>query len=175
MKRNMIETILGAFVLVLALIFFIYGTGKAEIGTASGGYIIKAQFSEIGTLSEGDDVKISGVKVGTVSNIALDPVIYNADVSLSIAPDVKLPYDTAARISSEGLLGGTYLALDPGGDEEMLEDGDSIIITQSAQNLEQLLGQFIFSMQDDKPKGSATSNAMQSPAPIQQLQTQPDM
>lgn len=173
MKRNMIETILGAFVLVLAIVFLVYGTGKADIGTTAGGYVVTAQFNEIGTLAEGDDVKISGVKVGTVKNISLDPTIYNAAVTLAIAPDVKLPYDTAARISSEGLLGGTYLALDPGGDEEMLGDGDRIIMTQSAQNLEQLLGQFIFSMQDDKPKAAAT-NAMQS-HPAQDIQTQPEM
>ena len=172
MKRNMIETILGAFVLVLAVVFLVYGTGKAEIGTVAGGYVVTAQFSEIGTLSEGDDVKISGVKIGTVKNISLDPVIYNADVTLAIAPGVKLPYDTAARISSEGLLGGTYLALDPGADEEMLGNGDRIIITQSAQNLEQLLGQFIFSMQDDKPK--AAHNDMQS-HPVADTQAQPEM
>lgn len=151
MKRNMIETILGAIVLILALVFFIYGTGKAEIGTASGGYIVKAQFTEIGTLAEGDDVRISGVKIGTVADIALDPAMYNAEVSMAIAPDVRLPYDTVARISSEGLLGGAYLGLDPGGDDEMLQEGDTIVMTQSAQNLEQLLGQFIFSMQGDGP------------------------
>jgi len=162
MKRNMIETILGAFVLVLAVVFLVYGTGKAEIGTASGGYDITAQFSEIGALSEGDDVKISGVKVGTVKNIGLDPVVYNAEVTLTIAPGVKLPYDTAARISSEGLLGGAYLALDPGADEEILKSGDRIVMTQGAQNLEQLLGQFIFSMQNDKP--DTESGAAQFPS-----------
>lgn len=150
MKRNTIETILGAFVLVVAVIFFVYGTGKANVAGQSGGYKIKAQFSDIGSLGEGDDVKISGVRVGTVSSIHLDPVLYNADVTMSINPDVELPYDTSARISSEGLLGGTYMALDVGADTEMMENGDVIAITQSAQNLEQLLGQFIFSLQDTK-------------------------
>jgi phospholipid/cholesterol/gamma-HCH transport system substrate-binding protein len=111
---------------------------------------VKAQFTDIGPLNVGDDVKISGVTVGVVSKIAIDPVLYNADVTLSINDSVKLPYDTAARVSSEGLLGGTYLALDVGGDTELLQAGDAIAITQSAQNLEQLLGQFIFSLQDSK-------------------------
>ena len=62
--------------------------------------------------------------------------------------DIEIPYDTSARVSSEGLLGGTFMALDVGGDSEMLAEGDTIAITQSAQNLEQLLGQFIFSLQD---------------------------
>lgn len=150
MKQNVIETLLGAFVLIVAISFFVYGSGQANVGNNTGGYNIKAQFTDIGSLGVGDDVKISGVAVGVVSSIDLDPVLYNADVTLSMSNDVELPYDTAARISSEGLLGGTYLALDVGGDTEMLEDGDLIAITQSAQNLEQLLGQFIFSLQDVK-------------------------
>ncbi|PCI01823.1 MAG: outer membrane lipid asymmetry maintenance protein MlaD [Alphaproteobacteria bacterium] len=150
MKRNMIETLLGAIVLVIAVVFFVYGTGKANVGDVSGGYTVKAQFTDIGALNQGDDVKISGVKIGTVAHIGLDPVLYNAEVSMNIASDVELPYDTSARISSKGLLGGAYLALDIGGDTEMLEEGDVIAITQSAQNLEQLLGKFIFSLQDAK-------------------------
>ena len=145
----MVESLLGAFVLIVAVVFFIYGTGKTG-GGSSTGYKVNAQFNDIGSLGIGDDVKISGVPVGTISAISLDPVIYNADVVMTIQNDVKLPYDTSARISSEGLLGGTYMALDVGGDSEMMSTGDTIAITQSAQNLEQLLGQFIFSLQDTK-------------------------
>lgn len=151
MKQNMVETLLGAFVLVVAIVFFVYGTGKSSFGsTSGGGYNITAQFSDIGSLGVGDDVKISGVPVGSISAIALDPEVYYADVTMTINSNVKLPYDTSARISSVGLLGGTYMALDIGGDAEMMEEGDEIAITQSAQNLEQLLGQFIFSLQDTK-------------------------
>jgi len=150
MKQNMVETLLGALVLIIAVAFFMYGTGKANMGSGTGGYQVKAQFTDIGSLGEGDDVKIAGVIVGTVSKIDLDPALYNADVTLNIHGDVNIPYDTAARISSEGLLGGAFMALDVGGDTEMLAQGDIIVITQSAQNLEQLLGQFIFSMNDDK-------------------------
>jgi phospholipid/cholesterol/gamma-HCH transport system substrate-binding protein len=150
MKQNMVETILGGVVLIIAITFFIYGTGKANVAGASGGYVVRAQFTDIGALSVGDDVKISGVPIGKIVAVDLDDAVYTADVKLMINPDVKLPYDTSARISSEGLLGGTYMALDVGGDTETLSDGDMIVITQSAQNLEQLLGQFIFSMQDNK-------------------------
>jgi len=146
----MIETFLGAFVLIVAVLFFVYGTGKANVGAITNGYEVTAQFTDVGALNQGDDVKIGGVKIGTVAAIALDPALYNAVVTLGIDPEVKLPYDTSARISSEGLLGGSYLALDVGGDTEMLADGDVIAITQSAQNLEQLLGQFIFSLKDAK-------------------------
>jgi len=159
MKQNLVETLLGAFVLVVAIFFFIYGSGKANVGDSSGGYVVKAQFTDIGSLNQGDSVKISGVPVGTISAIDLDPVLYNAVVSMTINKNVELPYDTAARISSEGLLGGTYLALDVGGDTEMLANGDSIAITQSAQNLEQLLGKFIFSLQDSKKETSGAADA----------------
>lgn len=158
MKRNIVETVLGAIVLVIAIGFFIYGTSKTDAGQ-SDGYTITAQFTDIGSLGEGDNVKISGVKVGTVSGIALDPVLYNAVVSMVIQNDVKLPYDTAARISSVGLLGGTYLALDVGGEEDVLAEGDAIEITQSAQNLEQLLGKFIFSLQDSDDDEDSTDTA----------------
>ena len=150
MKQNMVETLLGAVVLFVAIIFFIYSAGTSGSVTTGGTYNVTAQFTDIGTLNVGDDVKISGVPVGSVAKIDLDPLIYNADVTLSIFNGVQIPYDTSARISSEGLLGGTFMALDVGGDSEMLGEGDTIAITQSAQNLEQLLGQFIFSLQDTK-------------------------
>ena len=152
MKQNMVETLLGAFVLLVAVVFFIYSAGSTGSINAGGSYNVKAQFTDIGALGVGDDVKISGVTVGTISAINLDPLVYNAVVTLALNNGVEIPYDTSARISSEGLLGGTYMALDVGGDSEMLTDGDTIAITQSAQNLEQLLGQFIFSMQDDDNK-----------------------
>lgn len=150
MKQNMVETLLGAIVLVIAIAFFIYGTGKSNAGSGVGGYHVNAQFTDIGGLNVGDDVKIAGVIVGSIANVQLDPVLYNADVKMAINNDVQLPYDTSARISSEGLLGGTYMALDIGGDSENLANDDLIAITQSAQNLEQLLGQFIFSLKDTK-------------------------
>ena len=146
MKQNMVETLLGAFVLVVAVIFFIYGTGKAGGGSSSG-YSVTAQFTDIGGLGQGDDVKISGVSIGSISGIGLDDDHF-ALVTMTIDNDVKLPFDTSARISSEGLLGGTYMALDVGYEEELIKPNGTIEITQSAQNLEQLLGQFIFSLQD---------------------------
>ena len=74
---------------------------------------------------------------------------YLARVYMNIRDGYKLPTDTAALISSESLLGGQYLALEPGADEEMIEPNGNIQYTQAPQNLEQLLGQFIFSMQND--------------------------
>ena len=156
MKRNVFETVLGAVVLLVAAFFIIFGYKAANVSAGTGdGYTMKAYFSGIGGLSAGDDVQISGVKVGTVKSVSLDQESYLALVTLNIKQKYKIPVDTAALISSESLLGGKYLALEPGAEEEILEDGGRIEYTQAPQNLEQLLGQFIFSMQSDDKKKDA--------------------
>lgn len=157
MKRNLIETFLGAIVLVVAALFLAYGAKTGKVGGTASGYPVYAEFTEIGGLKTGDDVRISGVKAGTVGRIELKPGSFLASVELELDPSVQLPRDTASRISSESLLGGTFLALDPGGDEEMLKSGDRIQYNQDAQNLERLLGQFIFSLQDAKSDGGETA------------------
>lgn len=165
MKRNAIETILGAVVILGAVLFlsFSYTTGNA--GNLSG-YKVIADFSDIGGLQVGDDVQISGVKVGQVSAIALDPKAYLARVTLDIGKDIKLPSDTAALISSTSLLGGKYLLLEPGGAEDFMADGGRIEFTQAPQNLEQLLGKFIFSMGDKKPDAAAEEDSAETAAPV---------
>lgn len=147
MKRNVIETVLGAVVLAVAILFLAYSYSSANVGSTDG-YEVQANFSSVGGLGVGDKVVISGVKVGSVSRIVLDKENYLAQVFLDIEDSVKLPEDTAAFISSESLLGGLYMQLEPGAAEDMIEDGGLIEYTQAPQNLEQLLGQFIFSMQD---------------------------
>lgn len=148
MKRSVIETVLGAIVLLIAAVFLFYSYKTANVRTIDG-YKIVADFSGIGGLSIGDDVQISGVKIGSVTGVILDPETYLARVTMSIDPDVKIPEDTAALISSESLLGGKYLALEPGASEDLLSEGGRVPYTQAPQNLEQLLGQFIFSMQNN--------------------------
>ena len=151
MKRNVIETVLGAVVLTVAILFLAYSYSSASIGSTDG-YEVKARFSSIGGLGVGDKVVVSGVKIGSVSRIELDKENFLAEVFLDIGHDYKLPDDTAAFISSESLLGGLYMQLEPGASEDMLEEGGLIEYTQAPQNLEQLLGQFIFSMQDSDDK-----------------------
>lgn len=148
MKRSVVETALGALVIGVAALFLIFSYKIANVGAGSDGYEVVANFSGIGGLQAGDDVQISGVKVGTVSAVELDEETYLARVHLKVNKGVKLPRDTAALISSESLLGGRYLALEPGADEDMIKPGGVIEYTQAPQNLEQLLGQFIFSQQN---------------------------
>ncbi len=161
MKRSVIETVLGAIVLFLAGFFLVFSYRTADVKKISG-YEVKASFSGIGGLGIGDDVRISGVKVGSIADLALDPKTYLAVVTMSIEPSVQLPDDTAAIIASESLLGGRYMELQPGASEEMLKPGGLIQYTQSPQNLEQLLGKFIFSLQSEKKDDTA---APAEPAP----------
>ena len=168
MKRSVVETVLGAVVLLVAGFFlvFSYKAGNARKIT---GYDVSAAFSGVGGLAVGDDVLISGVKIGSVSAVELDPKTYLAVIHMSIDPAVKLPVDTAALISSQSLLGGRYLQLEPGADDEMLKAGGRIQYTQAPQNLEELLGQFIFSMKNDKDKKEpGDKNGAATPLPGKQ-------
>lgn len=157
MRRSAIETILGAIVILVAGFFLVFSYKTANVSAGSGGYIISANFSGIGGLKPGDDVQISGVKVGAVSSVSLNPETFLARVDILVGDKVQLPVDTAALISSESLLGGRYLALEPGADEDVIPPGGVIQFTQAPQNLEQLLGQFIFSVNDEKNKDKDAS------------------
>lgn len=158
MKRSVVETILGAVVIVVAALFLSFSYKAANVNAGSNGYEVVANFSGVGGLGIGDDVVISGVKIGKVAALDLDQNTYLAKVIMSVDSSIKLPLDTAALISSESLLGGRYVALEPGAEEEFIKPGGTIQFTQAPQNLEQLLGQFIFSMNnaDDKKKSDAS-------------------
>ena len=144
MSRNILETLLGAVVLVVALGFLAFAYSSSQI-QQNDGYELIARFDKVDGLERGSDVRISGIKVGAVLDQTLDPETYRAEVRFSLREDVRLPADTSAAVVSNGLLGGKYLALVPGGDIEMLEAGDEVTLTQSAVNLEDLIGHMIFS------------------------------
>lgn len=154
MQRNIVETAMGAVVLAVAVGFGLFFHTTAQIG-GKDGYELKAKFSKIDGLESGSAVKVSGVKVGRVLGFELDPATYQAEVRLNIDNNIKLPRDTAAVIASAGLLDGKFMTLEPGGDEEMLSNGDYIEYTQSTPGLEQLLGQVIFSMTKGDNKDGA--------------------
>lgn len=161
MKTNSLETIIGALIIVVATVFLIYSAAIADVEQMDG-YPIKANFNQIGGLQEGDAVRISGVKIGVVDKIELSRQSFLAEVTALIDRDVQIPRDSSATAASSGLLGGNYLEISPGGDEENLRRGDFIDFTQDAQNLENLLGKFIFSLgdADDKDTNDAMSSDM---------------
>ncbi len=149
MKRSSFETILGAVVLAVAIGFLSFGMKMGNFSSGDG-YIIHADFTGIGGLQVGDAVQISGVKVGVVDDVTLRTDTYLARVSMLIDDGINIPEDTAALISSESLLGGKFMQLEPGASDEFLVAGGRVEFTQDPQNLEQLLGKFIFSMQEEK-------------------------
>jgi phospholipid/cholesterol/gamma-HCH transport system substrate-binding protein len=144
MSRNLLETLLGAVVLIVAVGFLVFAYRTSQV-QQNGGYELIARFDKVDGLESGSDVRISGIKVGSVLDQSLDPETYRAEVRFSLREDVRLPADTSAAVVSNGLLGGKYLALVPGGDVEMLQPGDEVTLTQSAVNLEDLIGHMIFS------------------------------
>lgn len=170
MSRSVIETVLGGFVLLGALIFLIFSYSKGDAGAVDG-YQIYANFSKIGSLKIGDPVQISGVKIGQVSGVTLDPKTYLAKVELEIDEHVQVPDDSAATINSQSLLGGMSMNIEPGGSEDMIKSGGEIQYTQAPQNLEELLGKFIFSMQDKK--GDASGGGAQAATPAPATETAP--
>ena len=144
MTGNVIETVMGGVVLVVAafFLFFAYTTSQVR---AVQGYQLTAQFDSVSGIHDGSDVRIAGVKVGSIVSETLDPKTFLADVRMSIDPAYKLPDDTVAEIVSAGLLGDRYLALVPGGSEQMIPPGGRIKFTQAPVSLENLIGQMIFS------------------------------
>ncbi len=150
MRHSWAEVALGAAILAIAAGFLVYGYRVAGVGAAPGGYVLTAQFTTVGALKPGDAVRISGVRVGAVSAIALDPESYRARVTLALNVPEPVPADSSLAAMSESLMGGLYLELTPGGEEDTLPSGGRIQYTQPPQNLEQLLGKFIFSVGEGK-------------------------
>jgi phospholipid/cholesterol/gamma-HCH transport system substrate-binding protein len=162
MPRNVLETVLGAVVLVVAAAFLWYAYQRADVSDP-GGYVLRAQFESVDGLENGSDVRISGIKVGQVLSQTLDPQTYLAEVRFSVASNVELPSDSSAAIASASLLGGKYLSLSPGGDVETLGPDGLITFTQPSINIERLIGQYVFGGGGGGPAGGEGSGA--APAP----------
>lgn len=144
MASNVAETIIGAAVLAAAGGFLVYAAQTADISGVGGDYYeIHAPFRKAEGLNIGADVQVSGVKVGTVTEKALDPNTYRAIVTLSIASEYQIPEDSTVAISSEGLLGGAYVAIDPGASDFFFEDGAEVEFTQGSVSILELVGRAI--------------------------------
>lgn len=153
MKSNLVEALIGAMVLALAGGFFYFTYNRTDFGTVAG-YELTARFDRIDGIDVGSDVRIAGIKVGSVLGQEIDTESFQAVVRISVSNDLQLPTDTFVRVASEGLLGGSYLLLDAGGMDEYLEDGDEFEFTESAMDLQNMIGQAIFSATDDESEDS---------------------
>jgi phospholipid/cholesterol/gamma-HCH transport system substrate-binding protein len=155
-KHNPAEVAAGAAVLLVAGGFLAFALANTGRGLGGGGMALNAAFDHVDGLSPGAEVRIAGVKVGSIETITLDPKTYEADVTFTVQKGIKLTDDSSATVSTDGLLGGKYLAVATGGDEKILKSGDSITITQGSVNLEALIGKYIFgSTGSKKPDGGA--------------------
>lgn len=137
------ETGVGAIVLAAAGAFLVYALSNAAGGGAGRGYELLAKFGQVGSLAPGADVRVAGVKVGSVTKIDLDPKTFLAETHLSINPDIKLPTDSVVKITSDGLLGGQHVAIEPGGAVDNMKPGAQFENTQGAVDLFGLIGQVI--------------------------------
>ncbi len=146
MSRSLVETLLGAVVLAVAIGFVVFAYTRSSVATVSG-YEITARFDRVDGLADGADVRIGGIKIGSVIEQRLDPASYRAVLRMSIEETVRLPADSTAAVASEGLLGGKFIDVQPGGDDVMLADGGRIEFTQSSLLLEELIGRFAFGAQ----------------------------
>ncbi|WPZ34255.1 outer membrane lipid asymmetry maintenance protein MlaD [Thalassobaculum sp. OXR-137] len=164
MSRGVIETLMGAVVLAVAGLFLFYAYASSEFSTG-GGYEVIARFTTVGGLKPGSDVRMSGIKVGTVSKQVLDPNTYLAEVTLSIDESIKLPIDSSAAVSSEGLLGGNFVDLVPGADEKMLQPGERIELTQDAVDFVQMLSRFMFQAGSSGSSSGSGASGSTAPAP----------
>ncbi|MFI4983615.1 MAG: outer membrane lipid asymmetry maintenance protein MlaD [Rickettsiales bacterium] len=144
MNKNFVETLVGAFVIIIAAVFLWFAYSTTEVKSTANAYKLLASFSRADGLSLGSDVKIGGIKVGKVTSLSIDHKTYQAIVELSVSSGIEVPADTTAEIVGDGLLGGKYLSLVPGSDPAMLKNGEKIEYTQSSISLEGLLGKYIF-------------------------------
>lgn len=142
MKENVAEALIGGLVVLVAAAFLIFMGQSSGFSSGGGQYELTAKFRSAEGVIVGSDVRMAGVKVGSVTDISLDPKTYLATAQFTVDEGVKVPDDSEAGIATEGLLGGAFVELSPGGSEFMLASGDEIINTQSAVSLLQLLMKF---------------------------------
>ena len=146
MNRTVLDLWVGFFVAIGlgALLFLALKVGNLSSAQLSDTYVLQSKFDNIGGLKVRGPVKSAGVVVGRIAEIRFDPASYEAVVTMNVDGRYRFPKDTFASIYTAGLLGEQYIGLDVGGDEKMLNSGDTIAKTQSAVVLEKLISQFLF-------------------------------
>ena len=143
MSQSRTEAAVGAAVLAAAIGFLVYAGQTAGVSASGGGYDLNASFRSAEGVSVGTDIRLAGVKVGSVSDLDLNPDTYRAEVTLRISDSYEIPEDSTAAVSSEGLLGGTFVEIIPGGSPFFLEPGGDFVDTQGSGSLIGLLSRFV--------------------------------
>ena len=148
MRSNIFETFIGAIVNILAVLFLFYSfsiTDKSSEGT----YNINATFIRIDGIQIGSDVRTSGITLGIVSKSTLSQTSYEAQLALIIDNSIKIPDDSSAKITMDGLLGSNYISIEPGGSEIYLNENDYLLYTQGSIDLIGLVGEALFSVEEN--------------------------
>lgn len=143
MAGTRLEIAAGAAVLAVAAAFAVFAAKGAGLGSTGGSYPLHASFRAVDGISPGSDVRMAGIKVGSIASLTLNPQTFMADAVVQIRNDIQLPVDSAILISSEGLLGGNFVEIIPGGAEENLAPGEEIEDTQGSVSLVSLLMKFV--------------------------------
>lgn len=143
MSENVSEVLVGGAVLAAAFGFLVYAGQVAGVSTGGQDYELAASFRSAEGISVGTDVRLAGVRVGSVAGLDLNPETYRADTMLSISDGIEIPDDSLVAISSEGLLGGNFVEILPGGSPFYFADGDEFYDTQSSVSLVTLLLRFV--------------------------------
>lgn len=152
MGRGAVETVMGAVVLLIAGFFMIFAWTSTDLESVAGNEY-RARFGSVGALRPGNDVRLGGVKVGTVLRQRIDPATYRAEVVFTVRPAIRLPEDTIATVTSDGLIGGKYLRLVVGTSTKKLAAGAVLKKTRDALSVEELLARAIFLLSEDPAKG----------------------
>jgi phospholipid/cholesterol/gamma-HCH transport system substrate-binding protein len=158
-SNNTVETLIGAIVVAIAAGFLIFAYSTTSAGGLSG-YPLEARFSSADGITAGTDVRLHGIKVGTVSAVDLDPKTYLAIIRLNIHSGIPIPDDSAIKVTSSGLLGNSYLSIQPGGSPKDLAAGGQIINTQGSVDIMGLIGRAIYG------NTSSVSPQQGTPAPL---------
>ncbi len=158
MKQTRLELYVGIFVL-LGIAAVAYLTLKLGSGSLIGSdtYVVEARFANAGGLHSGSNVLLAGVTVGRVDGVRMDSADYSAIATLRIQSALRIPTDSMASIKTTGLIGDKFVSLSPGADEAFLEPGTRITMTESAVDLESLIGKMAF--------GSVDKDTEKKPAP----------
>ncbi len=149
MNKKPIETIMGVVVLFIAAFFLYFAYGISDYKSVDG-YKLSGTFLKVGGLNIGADVRINGIKVGTVTAISLNAQDYEADVDLNIYSNIHLPKDSSAIIATNGLMGNTFIKIDPGNSKENFVNNDIIRNTKDFKTLEDMVGEVIFMVTGDE-------------------------
>ena len=164
MSHQTAEVLAGAGVLAVAAAFAFYAAQGAGLTARQGAtYPLTASFRSVEGITPGSDVRLAGVKVGTITSLTLNPDTFMADAKIEMKDGILLPEDSAIVISSEGLLGGNFVEILPGGALETLAPGSEIEDTQGAVSLISLLMKFVTSG-DGSSEPPAAEPAAEPPA-----------